>query len=194
MPTLVLDVGALSILRLHQVAWSEAATEQHKRMLVGIGSRLVGQPRIFWMSDEMGKEDDRNGPQATNCALTGAQGLFSILECSFIIDGLYLSTLHFDQHCIVLCVKILCTKCFALFALLWSRHLSALLWFTLQKAWVREKGFLLFCLSMFLFSSITLIYFCFHYCVTKIVTQCVWHSYDFVAKKKKTHKKQLVFI
>lgn len=39
MLTLVLDVDAFSILRLHQVAWPEAAKEQHKRVLVGIGSR-----------------------------------------------------------------------------------------------------------------------------------------------------------
>lgn len=41
MLTLVLDVDTFSIPRLHEVAWSEAATEQQRRVLVGIGSRLV---------------------------------------------------------------------------------------------------------------------------------------------------------
>lgn len=41
MLTLVLDVDTFSIPRLHEVAWSEAAKEQHRRVLVGIGSRLV---------------------------------------------------------------------------------------------------------------------------------------------------------
>lgn len=42
MLTLVLDVvDVFSIPRLHEAAWSEAAKEQHRRVLVGIGSRLA---------------------------------------------------------------------------------------------------------------------------------------------------------